>query len=76
MAGRYDSLSGVDTIIGARTGKVLHISVKNKYCAVCVTAEKLKKEPTNHKCYKNWGRDCSSTSMEAKVIVEGFKRSD
>lgn len=73
--GRYDSLSGVGTIIGARTGKVLHMSVKNKYCAVCVTAEKLKKEPINHKCYKNWGRDCSSTSIEAEAIVEGFKRS-
>jgi len=51
--GRYDSLSGVGTICGARTGKVLHMSVRNKYCAVCVKAEKLKKEPTNHKCYKN-----------------------
>jgi len=71
--GRYDSLSGVGTIIGARTGKVLHMTVRNKYCAVCVKAENLEKEPTNHKCYKNWGRDCSSTSMEANAIVEGFK---
>lgn len=73
--GRYDSLSGVGTICGARTGKVLHMSVRNKYCSICVKAEKLNKEPAIHKCYKNWGRDCSSTSMEADTIVEGFKRS-
>lgn len=73
--GRYDSLSGVGTICGARTGKVLHIAVRNKYCSVCVKAEKLKKQAPAHKCYKNWGRHCSSTSMEADAIVEGFKTS-
>ena len=73
--GRYDSLSGVGTICGARTGKVLHMSVKNKYCAICIKAEQLGKEPVSHKCYKNWGRDCSSTSMEAAAIAEGFKTS-
>jgi len=73
--GRYDSLSGVGTICGARTGKVLHMSVRNKYCSICVKAEKLNKESATHKCYKNWGRDCSSTSMEADAIVEGFKTS-
>lgn len=73
--GRYDSLSGVGTICGAQTGKVLHMAVRNKYCAVCAKAEKLNKEPTSHKCYKNWGRDQSSTSMEADTIVEGFKTS-
>jgi len=49
------------------------MSVRNKYCSICVKAEKLNKEPATHKCYKNWGRDCSSTSMEADAIVEGFK---
>lgn len=47
--GRYDSLSGVGTICGARTGKVLHMSVKNKYCAICIKAEQLGKEPVSHK---------------------------
>jgi len=69
------SLSSVGTIIGARTGKVLHMAVRNKYCAVCVKAGKLEKERTNYKCYKNWGRDCSSTSMEADAIVKRFKTS-
>ncbi|KYN13168.1 hypothetical protein ALC57_14644 [Trachymyrmex cornetzi] len=73
--GRYDSLSGVGTICGARTDKVLHMSVRNKYCSICIKAEKLNKEPAIHKCYKNWGRDCSSTSMETDTIVEGFKKS-
>jgi len=50
------------------------MSVRNKYCSICVKAEKLNKEPATHKCYKNWGRDCSSTSMEADAIV-GFKTS-
>lgn len=73
--GRYDSLCGVGTICGVRTGKVLHLAIRNKYCAVCVKAEKLEKEAPQHKCYKNWGRNCSSTSMEADAIVEGFKTS-
>ncbi|KYN11117.1 hypothetical protein ALC57_16741 [Trachymyrmex cornetzi] len=73
--GRYDSLSGVGTICGARTGKVLHMPGRNKYCSICIKAEKLNKEPAIHKCYKNWGRDCSSTSMGADTIVEGFKKS-
>jgi len=73
--GRYDYLSGVGTICDARTGKVLHISVRNKYCSICVKAKKLNKEPAIHKCYKNWGRECSSTSMEVDAIVEGFKTS-
>lgn len=38
--GRYDSLSGAGVIIGARTGKVLHIAVRNKYCSVCVCGQK------------------------------------
>lgn len=73
--GRYDSLSGVGVICGARTGKVLHMAVRNKYCAVCIKADKLQQEVRPHKCFKNWGRDSSSTSMEADAIVEGFKTS-
>lgn len=73
--GRYDSLSGIGVICGAETGTVLHIGVRNKYCAVCTKAEKLGKEAQNHKCYKNWGRDCNSTSMKVDAIAEGFKSS-
>ena len=73
--GWYDFLSGVGTICGARTGKVLHMSMKNKCYSICVKAEKLNKEPAIHKYYKNWGRDCNSTSMKADAIIEGFKKS-
>lgn len=73
--GRYDSLSGVGTICGARTGKVLDIGVRNKYCVICEKAEKQNKQAKDHKCYKNWEKDRSSTSMDADAIAEGFNRS-
>lgn len=73
--GKYDALSGTALIIGMETAKVLHVGVRNKYCAVCAKAAQLMKEPSDHECYKNWGRDQSSTAMEADIIVEGFKES-
>ena len=73
--GKYDSLSGVGLIVGHETKKVLDMSVRNKYCMICAEAQRLNKEPRKHVCYKNWGRDQSSTSMEADIICEGFKRS-
>ena len=73
--GKYDSLSGVGLILGHETKKVLDMGVRNKYCMICAEAERLNKEPREHVCYKNWSRDQSSTSMEADIICEGFKRS-
>lgn len=70
---KHDSLSGDALIIGLATKKVLHVGVRNKHCAVCMKAQQLQKDPCEHKCYKNWGRDQSSTAMEADIIVEGFK---
>lgn len=32
---KYDSLSGLGVIIGKRTGKVLCVGVKNKFCTAC-----------------------------------------
>ena len=49
------------------TGKLLFISVRNKYCTACA----LGIHQDNHKCYKNW--DASSSQMETDIIVEGFK---
>ncbi|KMQ86930.1 hypothetical protein RF55_13949 [Lasius niger] len=71
----YDSLSGVGAILGHRTGKVLFIGIRNKFCMVCDTAERRGLEPVAHKCYKNFDRNASSTSMESDAIVEGFKSS-
>ena len=42
----YNAKSGVAIIIGLKTGKLLHIGVRNKYCSVCAIAE--------NDCYKNW----------------------
>lgn len=55
---------------------MLFIGVKNKYCTTCARAQS-KGEPANqHTCYKNWGINQSSTSMEAALICEGFQKSE
>lgn len=49
----YSALSGVVTLIGYYTRKVLWVGVKNKYCALCERS----KDPIriqNHKCNKNY----------------------
>ena len=73
-SGKHDFLSGVGIIAGYRTGLILHVGVRNKYCAVDAKAEQLGREPTEQIGFKNWSRDQSSSSMEKekKIIVEGF----
>ena len=63
--GDYNSLSGVGAIVGYHTKKVLYISVKNKFCLTCQIAGRKKREPREHRCFKNWGRNQSSTGMES-----------
>ncbi|XP_039296223.1 uncharacterized protein LOC111043599 isoform X2 [Nilaparvata lugens] len=72
----YNSLSGVAAIVGYHTKKVLYVGVKNKYCTICVRAERLGKQAREHTCFKNWGTQQSSTSMEAALIAEGFSSSE
>lgn len=50
---------------------VIWNDVANKYCVICarITAQNL--EPYEHKCNANYRG--SSTGMEAKLIVKGFK---
>ena len=69
----YDSLSGVGAIIGYHTGKVLFVGIRNKFCTVYDIAQRGGTEPKLHKCYKNFDRNASSTSMKSDAIVEGFK---
>ncbi|KAJ8968814.1 hypothetical protein NQ314_002076 [Rhamnusium bicolor] len=69
----YNAPSGVACIIGARTRKILFLGVRNAYCCICARAEKKGMPIPEHKCFKNWSK--TSTSMEADIIVEGFKRS-
>ncbi|XP_029680218.1 uncharacterized protein LOC115245866 [Formica exsecta] len=68
-----DSLFGIGAIIGYRTGKILFVGVRNKFCTLCDVAEQKGIQPKDHKCYKNFDRNTSSTSMESDVIAEGFK---
>ncbi|CAB3229525.1 unnamed protein product [Arctia plantaginis] len=69
----YRALSGVAAIVGRRSGEVLCIGVKNKYCLICARAEKKKETPKQHVCYKNY--EGSSSGMEAAIICEGFMKS-
>ncbi|XP_036150394.1 uncharacterized protein LOC118648181 isoform X2 [Monomorium pharaonis] len=68
----YDSLSGVGTILGYRTRKVLYMGVFNKYCSQCDYDERNGCEPKIHKCFKNFDRNISSTRMESDAIAQGF----
>lgn len=58
-------------IIGFRTGKILYLGIRNKYCTVCARAKNIEPETPPHKCFKNWSG--TSTAMESDIIVEGFK---
>lgn len=69
----YTSLSGVAAIVGAHTGKVLWIGVRNKYCVTCVRAENKDLTPPPHVCTKNFTG--ASSEMEWQSILEGFQRS-
>jgi len=57
-------------LIGARTGKLLYVGTRNKYCCICAAAKKKGIEVPNHKCYKNY--EGTSTGMEQEMIVEAF----
>ena len=49
---------------------MLHIGIRNKYCAAC--ARNVPKE--THHCFKNW--DASSSKMESDIILEGFMEAE
>ncbi|GBP66326.1 hypothetical protein EVAR_77944_1 [Eumeta japonica] len=69
----YSALSGAGAIIGKKTGAILYLGIRNKYCYTCDRAEKKKKPIKAHPCFKNYSG--SSTGMETDIIVEGFKQS-
>lgn len=69
----YNASSGVAVIIGQKTGKLLFLGIRNKYCCVCVRAKSKSLDCPEHLCFKNW--DKPSTGMEADIILEGFLRS-
>lgn len=69
----YSALSGVAAIVGQKTGKVLYIGVKNKFCTMCSRAASNNLDPKPHTCFKNFAG--GSSGMEAAVLVEGFQDS-
>ena len=66
----YDSLSGVGTAVGLKTGKVISYATRNTLCRVCQEAVANNREPTVHDCRRN--HEGSSKSMEANVAVQLF----
>ena len=56
----YNAKSGVGVIIGFYTQKLLHIGVRNKYCAACA------REIEDHICYRNWNE--SSSAMKQTLL--------
>ena len=66
----YNAKSRVEIIIGQKTGKVLHIGMRNKYCSACAQGI----PPEKHKCFKNW--DASSSEMETDIILDGFLKAE
>jgi len=58
-------------LLGQRQ-KQIYLGIRNKYCSVCVKAEVKSKEPTTHKCFKNWqgtfGVGYNSGGLQGKYI--------
>ena len=70
----YNANSGVDVIFGAANKALLSIGVRNKYCSVCAISTRNNVAVPPHQCYRNWSG--SSCSMEADIILEGFRQSE
>lgn len=70
---KFNSNSGFAVIMGYHTRKVLFYGVRNKYCYACRVAENKGESPRKHACFRN--HTDSSSSMEAHIILEGFKSS-
>jgi hypothetical protein len=67
----FNSLSGCAVILGNKTGKILHLGIRNKYCHSCVVSPN--KTGEEHTCFKNY--EGSSSSMETDIILQGFLES-
>lgn len=70
----YDASGGVAILVGAVTGKLLHVGVRNRTCVICTRAETYGREPRQHDCGLNWRQ--SSTAMENDIILEGFNAAE
>ena len=68
----YDALSGCAALVGAETGQVLFIGIRNKFCSFYEYYERKNLPCKPHLCFKNFDHNVSSTSMESDIIAEGF----
>jgi DNA polymerase III epsilon subunit-like protein len=64
----YNSLSGVGSMIGRNTGKIVGYGLRCKSCRVCSYWNSKEKDPPNHKCTINFTG--SSKAMEPDVACE------
>ncbi|KAF2897311.1 hypothetical protein ILUMI_08863 [Ignelater luminosus] len=62
---------GDAVIIRKRTGKILFLGIRNKYCSIC--ARNKHKSLSNGTHFKNY--DGPSSSVEADIVIEGFNSS-
>ncbi|KAL4721043.1 hypothetical protein ACJJTC_004139 [Scirpophaga incertulas] len=69
----YKASSGTAAIIGRRTGQVLYLVSKINIAFFVPEQKKNNTVPKQHTCFKN--HEGSASSMEAAIIVEGFKAS-
>ena len=61
-------MTGQGAAMGIKTGNVLVYATKCKFCRVCDTARKKRKQPANHDCRNN--HTGSSKAMEPAVASE------
>ncbi|CAC5392244.1 unnamed protein product [Mytilus coruscus] len=70
----YNSLSGVSTLIGTKTGKVVDHRLRISSCKICEKARSKEMIPRKHQCRKNWSE--SAKGMEPDMVVEMLKGLD
>eukprot|EP00957_Ditylum_brightwellii_P031546 2392206-Ditylum_brightwellii.AAC.1 len=68
----YDLISGHAFMSGARSRMILACMIYCKLCGVCNVAERVGKEPEEHKCCKHY--EGSSKGMEAFAALELVKK--
>ncbi|XP_044167665.1 uncharacterized protein LOC114976984 [Acropora millepora] len=64
----HNSFTGVGTMIGLKSGKVIAYGTRTKRCAVCGAASRKGEKPRSHDCRLNWSG--SSKAMEPDIGVE------
>ncbi|XP_076086877.1 uncharacterized protein LOC143057454 [Mytilus galloprovincialis] len=67
----YNSPSGIGSILGQHTGKVMGFKVCSTLCRICDTVSTSRKEPNLHDCPRNW--DKSAKAMEADTAARLLK---